>query len=50
MRLAAKTGLGDGVGWVNYLFWLRTLVTGQVRLVPELGCVLDKLDIALVLL
>lgn len=32
------------------LGWLLTLVTGQVWLIPELGRILDKLDIALALL
>lgn len=40
----ALEGVRGGEGW------LLTLVTGQVWLVPELGCILDKLDIALALL
>lgn len=36
------TGVGAG--------WLLTLVTGQVWLIPELGRILDKLDVALALL
>lgn len=34
-------------GWGKLLL---TLVTGQLWLIPELRCILDKLDIALVLL
>lgn len=37
-------------GWERWAGWLLTLVTGQVWLVPELGCILDKLDVALALL
>lgn len=37
-------GRGVGAGW------LLTLVTGQVWLIPELGRILDKLDVALALL
>jgi hypothetical protein len=48
MGLKAKTeALEGGVAW---RCWLLTLVTGQVWLIPELGCILDKLDIALALL